>query len=238
MGELERQIQDKRNEVKQTLEDEQTERALAKETGEDQVLAFANMLGELQAQQTTAKAIIDQLESGTHDMHQNLADVKAALSGIISVQNKVIQNLTAAISINQNNENEIAAAEKNDVADHEDLITTLEKDKEQMTAHRVGAEDVKKTEEATLANLEANHQASVDDLKVTLSDTIEDLKQSRADQLEDFEAQKLAKEKVLQMEKGAHSNDLASLKAQIDGLTESKAEAANDLQNIQEAHLS
>merc|ERR1712217_550677 len=177
----------------------------AKETGEDQVLTFENMLRELKAQQSTAKATLDQLESGTHDMHQNLADVKAALSGIISVHTKAIQNLTAAISINQNNENEIAAAEKNDVADHEDLITTLEKDKEQMTAHRVGAED---------------------------------LKQSRADQLEDFEAQKLAKEKVLQMEKEAHSNDLASLKAQIDGLTESKAEAANHLQDIRDEHLS
>lgn len=236
IDELERQIQDKRNDVKQTLEDEQTERALAKETGEDQVLTFENMLRELKAQQSTAKATLDQLESGTHDMHQNLADVKAALSGIISVHTKAIQNLTAAISINQNNENEIAAAEKNDVADHEDLITTLEKDKVQMTAHRVGAEDVKKTEEATLANLEANHQASVDDLKVTLSNTIEDLKQSRADQLEDFEAQKLAKEKVLQMGKEAHSNDLASLKAQIDGLTDSKAEAAKDLKEIHDAN--
>merc|ERR1719436_147531 len=237
IDELERQIQDEQNELAKAVEDEQTERALAKATGDDQVRTFENMLHELKAQKNTATATLDQLESGTHDKHHDLEAVKAALSGIIATHNKAIQNLTAAIFVSKNNEGELVAAEENDVADHDELVTSLKKDKDQMIAHQKSAEELKKSEEDNLAKLEANHQATVDGLKEQLSGVIEDLKQGRADQREDYEAQKLAREKVLQMEKETHANDLATLTAQIDELAKSKAEVADDLKEIREQHL-
>merc|ERR1719254_141829 len=106
-----------------------------------------------------------------------------------------------------------------------------------MVAHRKSAEEAKKTEQDTLAKLLAHHQATVKELKDDLADVIEDLKQGRADQREDYEAQKLAREKLLQMEKETHANDLATLTSQINELTKSKAEVVDDLKQIKEQHL-
>merc|ERR1712190_203079 len=150
------------------VKDQESERALAKETGEDQVQTFEHMLQELKAQESTAKATLDQLGSGTHDMHKNLEDAKAAIKRIIETHDKAIQNLTAAISVSKNDENELAAAEKNDVAEHEKFIATLDRDKERMSNHQQTAENDKKAAEKTLADLEADHIKSVDELKASL----------------------------------------------------------------------
>merc|ERR1712083_81500 len=103
-----------------------------------------------------------------------------------------------------------------------------------MSNHRQTAENDKKAAENTLADLEADHIKSTDELKARISNTIKDLKESRADQKEDFDAQKLEKEKVLQMDRKKHRVDIANLQGQMDELSDSKAAAAENLRALHE----
>jgi len=236
--ELEKQILEKQGEKKKVLEDEQTEVSLQKETGQDLVQTFKSMLEQLKAQRSTAASTLKELQEGVHDKHTDLKNAKATIEGIINTHSAAIQNLTAAIAVSKSSEADLQQAENHDVEDHEELITSLEADTEQLGDHKKVQEGFKQKEEEDLAKAQGDHTDDVEDLKGTLTTAIKDLDESRTDLRDSYETEKLEKDKLLELEKMKQFKDTESLKGQIDDLTKSKLEAENSLKNIKEEHLS